>query len=269
MTPLLELSGVSVMLGRRTVLHDLACSALAGEVTAIIGPNGSGKTTLLRAIASELPHKGHIALNGRPLGGYAQRDIAASRAVLPQASQLNFPFTVHEIVRMGADAGRNGLGASEIRHLPARALERVDLTGFGHRLYAELSGGEQQRVQLARVLCQVWRPVHDGVPRLLLLDEPVASLDIRHQLMVMQIARDFATAGGGVIAVLHDLNLAALHAQHILALHDGRVVRSGTPAEVIEPGLVADVFGCALSPVDLRPGARLFAPEIAAPELAA
>lgn len=258
---MLEARNLSVSIGSRTIIAAVDFVARPGEVTAIIGPNGSGKTTLLRALSSDLAFHGDVLINGVSLRGLRPSHVATLRAVLPQASQLNFPFTVHEVVRMGVTAGVAGSDAAD---LPARALARVDLTGFGHRLYADLSGGEQQRVQLARVLCQVWQPTAHGKPRYLLLDEPVSSLDIRHQLMVMQIARDFAQAGGGVVAVLHDLNLASLHADRVLAMRDGCAIRLGTPGEVIEPSLIDRVFGCALRPVDFRPGGRLFAPEVAA-----
>src|SRR3569623_3829278 len=126
--------------------------------------------------------------------------------------------------------------------LPERALVRVDLTGFGHRLYQDLSGGEQQRVQLARVLCQVWWPLADGVPRWLLLDEPVSSLDIKHQLAIMAVARDFADQGGGVIAILHDLNLAAMFADRIVLMRNGSIVANSTPAQTISADAVAAEF---------------------------
>ena len=261
---MLHTENLSVRIGRRTVLSGLDFTARAGEITAIIGPNGSGKSTLLKAITGELPHQGEIRLNGRPIAGRPADEIAADRAVLPQHSALSFPFTVHEVVGMGARAAGPGLSPAELSTLPARALARVDLTGFGGRLYQDLSGGEQQRVQLARVLCQVWLPHFAGKPRWLLLDEPVSSLDIRHQLLVMQIAREFADAGGGVVAVLHDLNLAALNADRIVALSNGRIVAEGQPTEVLTVETIETVFGCALSPVMLRPGLRLFAPERAA-----
>ena len=140
---------------------------------------------------------------------------ASMRAVLPQATALSFPFTVREIVRLGLIGGRSGALPGEDERLPDRALARVDLDGFAGRFYQELSGGEQQRVQLARVLCQVWAPVLDGRPRYLFLDEPVSSLDIKHQLMIMNIARDFAKRGGGVVAILHDLNLTAMYADRV------------------------------------------------------
>lgn len=261
---MLAIDNLIVQVGRRTILDGIDLVAQPGEITAIIGPNGSGKSTLLKAIAGELPHRGDIRLNGRSLRSIKSTEIAAERAVLPQQSALSFPFTVHEIVAMGARAGGNGLSPDDLQTLPARALAQVDLTGFGGRLYQDISGGEQQRVQLARVLCQVWRPLHAGIPRWLLLDEPVSSLDIRHQLLVMEIARDFAAAGGGVVAILHDLNLAALHADRIIALADGRILANGQPSSVLTVEMIERVFGCALNPVPLRQGLHVFAPERAA-----
>ncbi len=261
---MLVIDKLTVRIGRRTILDGIDLVAHAGEITAILGPNGSGKSTLLKAIAGELSHSGDIRLNGRSLRGRKPAEIAAERAVLPQQSALSFPFTVHEIVAMGARAGGDGLTPDDLQTLPARAVARVDLTGFGGRLYQDLSGGEQQRVQLARVLCQVWQPQCAGVPRWLLLDEPVSSLDIRHQLLVMEIARDFAMAGGGVVAILHDLNLAALHADRVIALNGGRIVASGRPDQVLTADTIEEVYGCRLRPIALRQGLQLFAPERAA-----
>ncbi len=248
--------------GRRRVLDSIDFAALPGEITAIIGPNGSGKSTLLRALSGDLVPEGDVALNGRPLAHWRPAELAARRAVLEQHSVLGFPFTVAEVVGMGIGLGGGALSPDECRTRPLRALERVDLAGFANRLYPELSGGEQQRVQLARILCQVWEPIANGEPHWLLLDEPVSSLDIRHQLRVMQIAADFAAAGGGVVAILHDLNLAALHADHIVALSDGRIAAAGSPAEVLTPSRVEAVFGCALTPVALPSGPSLFAPQL-------
>lgn len=253
-------SDITVRIDRRTILSGIDFAARAGEVTAIVGPNGSGKSTLLKALCGDLRHEGTVQLNGRNIAGLKPYEAAAMRAVLPQASVLTFPFTVHEVVKMGLVAGVSGASADAEPHLPTEALRRVDLDGFGGRMYGTLSGGEQQRVQLARVLCQVWQPVLDGTPRFLLLDEPVSSLDIKHQLAVMQIARDFARNGGGVVAILHDLNLAALHADRLLAMRDGAAVAFGRPADILDAGLVQSVFDCALEALDHPGGGRVFAP---------
>lgn len=254
-----EARDISVTLERKPIVHGVSFAAPAGQVTAIIGPNGSGKSTLLKALCADLPATGHIAINGRPLQSLKSRETALLRAVLPQASVLTFPFTVLEVVRLGITAGVSGLEGKALDLLPAEALERVDLGGFGGRMYQSLSGGEQQRVQLARVLCQVWQPVLDGMPRYLLLDEPVSSLDIKHQLLIMDLARDFAQRGGGVVAILHDLNLAALYAEQVLAMKAGHAVACGAPQAVLTAALVREVFDCRLEAIARPAGGWLFA----------
>ncbi|WP_241523928.1 hypothetical protein [Oceaniglobus indicus] len=130
--------------------------------------------------------------------------------------------------------------------IPARALCAVGLEGYGARFYQELSGGEQQRAQLARVLCQVWHPVVEGNPRWLLLDEPVASLDIGHQLLVMRLVKDFAARGGGVVAVMHDLNLSAMFADRMTIITAGNLLQAGAPADVMQDEVLSQAYGCAL-----------------------
>lgn len=235
---------IGVAIGPRTILRDISFTALPGEITAVIGPNGSGKSTLMKALCRDYPYAGTIAINGRDLAGMDLATAAGMRAVLPQASTLPFPFTVREVVALGLTAGLPGVSLAALRKLPDEALARVDLAGFGGRFYGELSGGEQQRVQLARVICQVWVPVLDGTPRYLFLDEPVSSLDIKHQLMIMDVARQFANAGGGVIAILHDLNLAAMYADRILAIRQGQVAGFGPPREVLTNAVIEAVFDC-------------------------
>ncbi len=243
---MIEAQDVSVSIGGKRIVANIDFATRPGELAAIVGPNGSGKTTFLKALSGELGYGGRIAINGRDLAAMKPAEAASARAVLPQSTSLSFPFTVHEIVRLGLVGGRSGVLPGEDARLPERALARVDLEGFAGRFYQELSGGEQQRVQLARVLCQVWAPVLDGKPRYLFLDEPVSSLDIKHQLIIMNIARDFAARGGGVIAILHDLNLAAMYADRIFVMHRGRLAATGSPREVLEDGLIEKVFGCRL-----------------------
>ncbi|HEV7345208.1 MAG TPA: heme ABC transporter ATP-binding protein [Devosia sp.] len=243
---MIEIDSLGVELGGRTILQGVSFTAAPGELTAIIGPNGSGKSTLLKAICRDYHYSGTVRLNSIDLARMSPLDAACQRAVLPQSSTLPFPFTVREVVAMGITAGRPGPVGAALRSLPERALARVDLAGFGGRYYGEISGGEQQRVQLARVLCQVWQPVLDGTPRFLFLDEPVSSLDVKHQLMIMDVARHHADAGGGVIAVLHDLNLAAMYADRIVALAHGRTAAFGTPAEVLTDVTIDVVFDAPL-----------------------
>lgn len=232
---------ISVSLGRTRILDRVSFQALPGQLTAIVGPNGSGKTTLMRALTGELRPQGRITLGGTPLDRMPPEDMARRRAVLPQAALLSFPFTVAEVVRIGLDA--RGERADAL--VPA-ALAAVDLPGFSGRLYQQLSGGEQQRVQLARVLAQVWQPADEQGARWLMLDEPVSSLDIAHQLTVMRLAADYARRGGGVVAVMHDLNLTAMFAQRVVLMARGQVLVQGTPAEVLTDSHLSHAYGCAL-----------------------
>ncbi len=235
---------ITVSIGRSQILHGVDFTAQPGEVTAIVGPNGCGKTTLLRAMTGEITYGGSVALNGQDITTETAVQLAQHRAVLPQATALAFPFNVLEVVSLGLTAGLATNAPDQTADLPHQALARVGLAGFEARFYQELSGGEKQRVQLARVLVQVWQPVLNGQPRWLFLDEPVSALDIGHQLQVMQIARDFAAAGGGVIAVMHDLNLTAMFAQKITLMRAGKVRAAGTPANVLTNAALSDAYEC-------------------------
>ncbi|MBB2970780.1 heme ABC transporter ATP-binding protein [Mesorhizobium sp. RMAD-H1] len=243
---MIEARNLSVAIGRKRIIENVDFQARPGELTAIVGPNGSGKTTLLRALSGDLPFAGRASINGKPFETLKSWQMASLRAVLPQATSLAFPYTVREIVRLGLTSGYSGASPHDIETLPDRALAMVDLEGFSGRFYQELSGGEQQRVQLARVLCQVWQPVLDGEPRYLFLDEPVSSLDIKHQLIIMRIARSFAERGGGVIAILHDLNLTAMFADRIVMMHRGRVDATGKPGEMLSDDRILRVYECPL-----------------------
>lgn len=240
---MLTLDNLQVALGCAAVLQGITARAAAGQVIAVIGPNGSGKTTLLRAISGDVAYQGRIALDGCDLTGLKPWDLAARRGVLPQAATLAFPFTVAEVVRLGLTSGTQ----ADRTDLIARALAEVDLTGFSGRYYQELSGGQQARVQLARVRVQVWDPVQNGRARWLFLDEPVASLDIAHQIGVMRMLRRFADGGGGVLMVLHDLNLAAMVADQVWLIHDGHMLDAGPPAQVIGGAGLAQAYGCAIA----------------------
>lgn len=239
---MLEATGIRVSYGTTEALRGVDFAAEPGRLTAIVGPNGSGKSSLLAAITGTVAHEGRVTLNGTDTARAKPWELAAQRAVLPQSAQLAFPFTVLEVVRIGQQAGTAGADPG----VPMQALARVGLAHYAERSFDQLSGGEAQRVMLARVLAQVWQPVQDGQPRWLLLDEPVSSLDIAHQLQVMDIARDFARQGGGVVAVMHDLNLTALYADTVTILSEGRVLDHGTPARVMTDDTLSHAYGCAL-----------------------
>ncbi|WP_018236456.1 heme ABC transporter ATP-binding protein [Ensifer sp. BR816] len=240
---MIRASDISVRLGGRPVLHGVSFEAAPGRMTAIVGPNGSGKTTTLKAISGELRlFRGEVTINGHDIARLRPWELAVKRGVLPQSTVISFPFTVREIVGLGLSTG--GSDASGFDRTVDHALDAVDLAGFSGRFYQELSGGEQQRVQLARVLCQISAPVSDGEPRYLLLDEPVSSLDIRHQLTIMRLARQFCEQGGGVIAVMHDLNLTAMFADQMVMMKSGRIRALGAPKDVLTNETMEAVFGC-------------------------
>ncbi len=246
---MIKAQSIAVKIGGKPILHGVNFQAKAGEVTVVVGPNGSGKTTLLRAITDEVAWNGHIQINDRDIHDYKSWELAAVRGVLPQTATLAFPFTVIEVVRMGLLSGIH----STTDTLAEQALARVGLAGYALRFFQELSGGEQQRAHLARVLCQVWEPVVDGVPRWLLLDEPVASLDIGHQLLIMDCLQNFAARGGGVIAVMHDLNLTAMIADAVTIISGGQAIASGAVEDVFTDQSLSTAYHCQLRSNTLPP----------------
>ncbi|MBX9454929.1 MAG: heme ABC transporter ATP-binding protein [Rhizobium sp.] len=243
---MIEVENISITLSGREVVSNLSFQARPGQLTAIIGPNGSGKTTTMKAISGERKFGGAIRFNGRDLTSMSSKQLALSRAVLAQSISLGFPFLVREVLEMGIVAGDTH-DAEQAERAMAKALEAVDLKGFETRVATRLSGGEQARLHMARVLCQIPEAVGRDQPHWLLLDEPVASLDIRHQLAIMRLARDFAARGGGVIAVMHDLNLTAMFADHVVMLKAGRLHGAGAPADVFTEQALEAVYGCRLS----------------------
>lgn len=249
---MLTVTDLSLKLGRRTILDKIGLTAHPGQVTAVVGPSGAGKSTLLAALSGDLGYQGSITLNALNIATASAVELADIRAVLPQATPMSFPFTVLEVVRMG----RMRMAADD--HIAIQALRRVGLTGFEGRFYQELSGGEQQRVQLARVLVQVWEPVsQSGDPRWLFLDEPVSSLDISHQLQVMAIIQNFAAQGGGVMMVMHDLNLTAMCANSVILLSNGGVLHQGSVGETLQDDLLSRAYGCDIA-VNRTPDSGVF-----------
>ena len=252
LAPDLVVEQVFVSAGKTRIVQDLSFHAKPGEVLAIIGPSGSGKTTLMKAMTGELPYSGGLTLAGLEVGGLSPEVLAAMRGVLPQASQISFPLNVAEVVGLGLTSSRRER-TFRARRI-AEALAKVGLSGFEGRSYQELSGGEQQRVQLARVLCQVWDPLpQEGLPHWLFLDEPVSSLDIKHQVQIMQLAAGYAKRGGGVVAVMHDLNLTAAFADRVLVMQGGRRLAFGARDEVMQAELLSKAYDFPLE-ILTRPG---------------
>jgi iron complex transport system ATP-binding protein len=244
MTAVIAATSATVRIGAKMLLDDVSLAVAPGEAVALVGPNGAGKSTLVRTLAGELkPASGSVTLKGRAIQFYTPRELAMHRAVLSQNTSVAFPFTVGEVVRMGA-GDRHGRAIDD---LAERALADVDLMAFSNRIIGTLSGGEQQRAHFARVLVQLARGEAAHGPGLLLLDEPTASLDLKHQLDMLEAIGRCARRGVAVVAILHDLNLAAMSADRIVVLDQGRVAAAGTPAETVTDELLARVFKCAVT----------------------
>ncbi|WP_322022745.1 heme ABC transporter ATP-binding protein [Burkholderia sp. BCC1977] len=254
------------------VLHNLSLSIEPGRVTALLGRNGAGKSTLLKTFAGELTGSaapngvrvtGDITLNGEPLARIDAPRLACLRAVLPQAAQPAFPFSVDEIVLLGRyPHARRGGARHSIAHrdrdIAWQALERAGADTLVGRDVTTLSGGELARVQFARVLAQLW-PDDDAPeagPRYLLLDEPTAALDLAHQHRLLDTVRTVAREWRlGVLAIVHDPNLAARHADTIALLADGTIVAHGAPRDVMTPAHIARCYGFAVKMVETGDGA--------------
>ena len=236
--PALALEGVRASLGGREVLCGVSLELRAGEVLGLVGANGAGKTTLLRAASGVLrPDAGRVLLAGRPLASVARRELARQIAVVPQDAPFAFPFRAGEAVLMGRSPHLPRLAFEGPRDLAiARAsLAQVGIEALADRSILELSGGERQLVLLARALAQE--------PRVLLLDEPTAHLDLRHRLQVLELVRELAGAGRSALVVSHDLSLAARSCDRLALLAAGRVLRVGPPAEVLSSEAVHEAFG--------------------------
>ncbi len=226
----------------RSILDGVSLAVEAGELLVVIGPNGAGKSTLLHLLSGALaPADGEVAFDGQPLGTWPRAALARRRAVLPQSSELSFPFRAVEVVLMGRSAHAGTSSQAHDREVVRQALEAVDAQHLAERVYPTLSGGERQRVQLARVLAQIWP--HGGEARLLLLDEPTNNLDLSHQHQLLRFARRLADREVGVLAVLHDPNLAALYADRLAVLAEGHILSEGPVAEVLTEETVGRAFG--------------------------
>jgi iron complex transport system ATP-binding protein len=256
----LEARDLVVRYGRgRPVLDGVSCAAREGRLLAVVGPNGSGKTTLVRVISGLLrPDRGEVTMNGRALSGWSRAELAGVLAVVPQGETVTFPLRVEETVMLGRYARLGPLAAPRAadRAAVADALARCDVADLAARTIDTLSGGEWQRVRLARALA--------SEPRVLVLDEPTTSLDIRHEMELFELVRHLVDGGLAGLMITHHINLAARYADRILLLREGRVAGQGRPAEVFREDTLRAVFDWPLavttwsdgSPqvVPLRPG---------------
>lgn len=258
---MLQAHGIAVQRGERQILSDIDLSLPAGQVIGVLGANGAGKSTLLAALAGELsPSVGSVTLNGRLLSAWPAVELASCRAVLPQSPSLQFDLPVATVIGMGAypHARHTRTGAprtdsrdtaqaaiAEDQRILQRVLALADVQDLYGRRYRLLSGGEQQRVHLARVLYQLLLARHGNDEyRVLMLDEPTASLDPRHQLQLLSAVYTLAHEENvAALVIVHDLNLAAGCCDRLLLLGQGRVAACGTPAQVLTPDTLRQVYG--------------------------
>jgi iron complex transport system ATP-binding protein len=240
--PMLEARRVSFSYdGRRFVVLEASLSTERGEFWGLIGPNGAGKSTLLRLLTGSLrPARGEVCLEGRPLAAFARHEIARRIAFVPQKTTAAFPFSVFEMVLMGRQPYA-GLAVFEDERdiaLAEQALQRMGIAGLRDKTYQELSGGEQQLVVLARALAQ-------DTP-ILILDEPVSFLDLRHQWEILSMLDELARRGRTVLATFHDLNAAARWCSRLALMVNGRIVEAGAPPDVLREDLLRDAYGIAV-----------------------
>ncbi|MEJ0025676.1 MAG: heme ABC transporter ATP-binding protein [Rhizomicrobium sp.] len=242
---------IVVTAGARRILDDVSIVVPAGFVVAVIGPNGAGKSTLLKVLSGDIvPQAGCVTLNGRPLASWSGDALARQRAVLPQSPELAFSFRAWDVVELGRFPHRGRASSDADRAAVRGAMAATETSALAGRDCRTLSGGELHRTHYARTLAQVWDAAPDAGARYLLLDEPTSSLDLFHQHAILAKARDVAQAGAGILAILHDLNLAAAYADRLVVLANGRVDAEGRPQDVLTAERVARVWrvGCSIIP---------------------
>ena len=237
---MLNAQNITVSIGDKDLVKDVSFQVASGELVALCGPNGAGKSTLLRVLSGESnPTSGTVLFNETPLQQWGPSDLSKKRAKLSQESQLTFAFLVGEVVEMGR-LPHDTPGEND--RIVQQSMDKVGITHLSQRGYTSLSGGEKQRVHLARILAQL----EDGTsaPKLLLLDEPTSALDLMHQEVALEIAHALAKERGyGVVVVLHDLNLAAAWADRIVLLKEARYRYCGEPKEVLTPDIIREIYG--------------------------
>lgn len=237
--PLFALDGVGFSVGDRVLLEPLTLDFGAGKVIGILGHNGSGKSTLLKLLArQQRPSRGTLSFAGRPIESWDNRAFARKLAYLPQQTPPAAGMLVKELVALGRYPWHGALGrfGQRDRDKVAQAMALTDIEAFAERLADSLSGGERQRAWLAMLVAQ------DA--QCLLLDEPIAALDLSHQVEVLTLVRQLSyQAGLGIVVVLHDVNMAARFCDEIVALHSGRLVARGTPEQIVRPDILRAIYG--------------------------
>lgn len=257
---MIEASDVTFKVGGRTLLKNVSFRIRPGELCAITGANGAGKSTFLKVLCRELrPEFGTITINGRSLYDYSSLEMAQMRSVLSQQNRVSLPFKVAEIVMMGRYPFFGQKPTHQDHAIVENCLSRLEIEHLADRLYPTLSGGEQQRVQIAKTLAQVWKTPNAYI----FLDEPTTGLDLKHQYQLIQLANELANSGYGIVAVIHDLNVALQHTDKVLLLNKGEVHAFGKPSDVLTPTNIKESFGIKVNVVNSVEGhGSLIIPQI-------
>ena len=241
MTNLLSLNNVTVTRRKRNVLHNVTCQVPEGKLIVLVGENGAGKSTLIHTIAGNLHFQGQLSLKGRCIRQWSEAELACLRAVMTQQNALNFQLGVPELIAMG----RFPIAESEQqkRQRVAEFIDHLDLHKLVNRHTGQLSGGELQRVNIARSFAQLDAFTKQKHSKLLLLDEPTSALDLHFQHHLMQLVRKFTSMGNTAIVAIHDLNLASLYADEVMLLSGGELIRFGAKDTVLTPEFLEPVYG--------------------------
>lgn len=259
MAAILEADDLSFAVRGSTLVRGASLALEAGETTIVVGPNGAGKSSLLKLLTGELsPSRGIVRMDGAALARIPAWELACRRAVMVQNQRLAFPFSVYEVARLGLEGVGRAQPRARKEQIVARALETAGVVGLAGRQYQTLSGGEQQRVQFARALCQLEAGRSLARRQILFLDEPIGSLDLCHQLALLDAARTIAADGAAVLVVLHDLNLAVTYANRLVVMHEGAIVAQGEPSTILDDDLLRGVFRVSLSFSRLPPAGQPF-----------
>ena len=245
---MLSLQNATAQRGGNTLLNDISLSVATGECVVIVGPNGAGKSSALKALSGDLTlQSGQVYLNDTAIEQFTPIELAQRRAVLTQSYELAFPFSVTEVVEMASYCHQEQCSKQQLNNYARQAIDQVEVSHLAKKCFTTLSGGEQQRVQLARVLAQLSPALEpsvitkQGTPYLL-IDEPTSSLDLYHQYHVMSLARAAADKGAGVVIVVHDLSLAASFADKLYVLKNGKLVISGKANKVLTSDVLREVY---------------------------
>ena len=245
---MLEIQSIDYAIGNKKILSHIGLQVKAGELWVVLGPNGAGKSSLLNVLSGEINgFQSQVFLNQQPLSAYSASQLARLRAVMPQSVGLEFGFLVKEVVALGLlDAPRD-----QIEGLVSQALALFDVAPLAERNYLTLSGGEKQRAHLARVMAQILNPLSQDAERFLLLDECTSNLDLAHQQQVFKVLRHCVREQNmGVVAVLHDLNLASQFADKALLMHEGAVYASGSIETVLTQANIEAVYQCSVEIIE-------------------